>query len=61
MKSDGDLRLDVPSMDFEHALQIDLVEALGRSVAEGKSREVADEIVEKVLDPRRFTSLPRNS
>ncbi len=50
MKSDGDLRLDVPSMDSEHALQIDLVEALGRSVAEGKSREVADEILEKLLD-----------
>jgi hemerythrin len=50
MKSDGDLRLDVPSMDSEHALQIDLVEALGRLVAEDKSREVADEILEKLLD-----------
>jgi hemerythrin-like metal-binding protein len=48
--SDEDLRLDLPSIDFEHALQVDLVDALGRSVAEGKSREVADEILEKLLD-----------
>lgn len=47
---DRDLRLDVPALDLEHALQIDLVEALGRAVAEGKSREVADEILEKLLD-----------
>ncbi len=45
-----DLRLDVPSIDVEHALQVDLVEALGRAVSEGKSREVADEILEKLLD-----------
>jgi len=50
MTNDGDLRLHVPSIDFEHGLQIDLVEALGRLVAEGKSREVADEILEKLLD-----------
>lgn len=49
MASAGDLRLNIPSMDSEHALQIDLVEALGRLVAEGKS-EVADEILEKLLD-----------
>ncbi len=47
---DRDLRLDVPALDAEHALQIDLVEALGRAVAEGKSAEVADEILEKLLD-----------
>lgn len=47
---DRDFRLDVPSLDAEHALQIDLVEALGRAVAEGKSREVAEEILEKLLD-----------
>jgi hemerythrin len=45
-----DLRLDIPSIDFEHALQIDLVDALRRAVAEGKSREAADEILEKLLD-----------
>jgi len=45
-----DLRLDVPSFDAEHALQIDLVEALGKAVAEGKSREVANEIMEKLVD-----------
>ena len=50
MTNDGDLRLGVPSIDFEHGLQIDLVEALGRLVAEGKSREVAEEILEKLLD-----------
>ncbi len=50
MVIDRDLRLDVPALDAEHALQIDLVEALGRAVAEGKSREVADEILEKLLD-----------
>lgn len=50
MALDRDLRLDVPALDAEHALQIDLVEALGRAVAEGKSREVADEILEKLLD-----------
>jgi hemerythrin-like metal-binding protein len=50
MANDGDLRLDVRSIDSEHALQIDLVEALGRLVAEGKSREVVDEILEKLLD-----------
>jgi hemerythrin len=47
---DPDLRLDVPSFDAEHALQIDLVEAFGRAVAEGKSREAAHEILEKLLD-----------
>jgi hemerythrin len=47
---DRDLRLDVPSIDAEHALQIELVEALGRAVAEGKSAEVANEILEKLLD-----------
>jgi hemerythrin-like metal-binding protein len=50
MTPDGDLRLDVPSIDFEHALQIELIEALGRLVAEGKSREGAEEIVEKLVD-----------
>lgn len=50
MPRDRGLRLDVPSLDAEHALQIELVEALGRAVAEGKSREVADEILEKLLD-----------
>jgi hemerythrin-like metal-binding protein len=50
MTNAGDFRLDVPSIDFEHGLQIDLVEALGRQVAEGKSREVAEEILEKLLD-----------
>ena len=50
MPLDRDLRLDVPSLDAEHALQIGLVEALGRAVEEGKSREVADEILEKLLD-----------
>ena len=50
MGLDRDLRLDVPSIDAEHALQIDLVEALGRAVAEGRSRELANEILEKLLD-----------
>jgi hemerythrin len=50
MPLDRNLRLDVPAIDAEHALQIGLVEALGRAVAEGKSREVADEILEKLLD-----------
>ena len=50
MPLDRDLCLDVPSLDAEHALQIDLVEALGRAVAEGKSPEVAGEILEKLLD-----------
>lgn len=50
MAMSRDLGLGSPSIDAEHALQIDLVEALGRSVAEGKSREVADEILEKLLD-----------
>ena len=50
MVPDRDMRLDVPSIDAEHALQIDLVDALGRAAAEGKSREVADEILEKLLD-----------
>jgi hemerythrin len=50
MTLDRELRLDVPSIDAEHALQIDLVEALGRAAAEGKSREVAHEILEKLLD-----------
>jgi hemerythrin len=47
---DRDLRLNIPSVDSEHALQIDLVEALGKAVAAGKSREVANEILEKLLD-----------
>jgi hemerythrin-like metal-binding protein len=47
---DRDLRLGIPALDAEHALQIDLVEALARAVAEGKSREVATEILEKLLD-----------
>lgn len=50
MASAGDLQLGIPSIDSEHALQIDLVEALGRAVSEGKSHEVADEILEKLLD-----------
>jgi hemerythrin len=50
MAPGNDLRLGVPAIDAEHALQIDLVEALGRAVAEGKSREVADEILERLLD-----------
>jgi hemerythrin len=50
MALDRDLRLDVPAIDAEHALQVELVEALGRAVAEGKSREVADEILERLLD-----------
>jgi hemerythrin len=50
MGLDRDLRLDVPSIDAEHALQIDLIEALGRAVAEGRSGELANEILEKLLD-----------
>ncbi len=50
MALDRDLHLNIPSIDAEHALQIGLVEALGRAIAEGKSREVADEILEKLLD-----------
>lgn len=50
MPPDRELRLGVPSMDAEHALQIGLVEALGRAVAERKSGEVANEILEKLLD-----------
>jgi hemerythrin len=50
MARDGDLRLDVPSIDAEHALQIDLIEALGRAVAGGTSHEVANEILERLLD-----------
>lgn len=47
---DPDLVLGVPSFDAEHALQIDLIEALGKAVGEGKSREVGNEILEKLLD-----------
>lgn len=50
MARDRDIRLDVPAIDAEHALQVELVEAFGRAVAEGKSREVADEILDKLLD-----------
>jgi hemerythrin len=50
MSLERDLHLGVPAMDAEHALQIGLIEALGRAAAEGKSREVADEILEKLLD-----------
>lgn len=47
---DRDLRLDIPTIDAEHALQIDLIEALGTAVAEGKSPEVALEILERLLE-----------
>lgn len=50
MALDADLSLGIPSLDAEHALQIDLVETLGRSVAEGKSPEVAREVLEKLAD-----------
>lgn len=50
MPFDPDLRLGIPSLDAEHALQVDLVETLGRSVAEGKSPEVAREVLEKLAD-----------
>jgi len=44
------LRLGVPEMDTEHGLQVGLVEALEDAVAQGREHEVADGILEKLVD-----------
>jgi len=45
-----DLKLGVPELDAEHGLQIALVDALEDAVAQGRERELADGILEKLLD-----------
>ncbi len=45
-----DLKLGVPEIDAEHGLQIGLVDALEDAVAQGRERELADGILEKLLD-----------
>ena len=50
MVLDAELRLDVPSLDAEHALLVDLVEALAHAVMDVRAGEVADEILEKLLE-----------
>src|SRR5512143_2945643 len=47
---DRDLTLGVPEMDVEHGLQIGLVNALEDAVAAGRERELADGILERLLD-----------
>ncbi len=47
---DRDLKLGVPEMDAEHGLQIGLVNALEDAVAAGRERELADGILERLLD-----------
>ena len=44
------LKLGVPEIDAEHGLQIGLVDALEDAVAQGRERELADGILEKLLD-----------
>jgi hemerythrin len=44
------LKLGVREMDTEHGLLIGLVNALEEAVAQGRERELADGILEKLLD-----------
>jgi len=45
-----DLTLGVPEIDTEHGLQLRLVDALEGAVAEGREREMADGILEQLLE-----------
>jgi hemerythrin len=47
---DLELSLGVPEMDAEHGLQVGLVNALEDAVAAGREREMADGILERLLD-----------
>lgn len=44
------LKLGIPWLDVEHALQIALIDTLEKAVAQGRERELADGILEKLLD-----------